>query len=144
MSKTTEIKSTNANASETKTAAEIVADLIGDREGFGPARIESLEIAVALGADEKTLVVLRDASRLCRNDTIILPAHRYESLSRGRGWARKGSGSSAVWGERADKGYRVSAGRWVVGATDGFSRKASDVWTVKHVRVGEATWTIAD
>lgn len=87
------------------------------------ARIESLQIAVELGADLATLAVLRDATRVNRQETIVLPMHRYEGLSRGKGWARKGKGSNAIWGEREENGYRVGAGRWIVGGNDGFSRK---------------------
>lgn len=75
--------------------------------------------------------------------TICLPPHRYEGLSRGRGWARKGRGANAEWGERTDGGYRVGPGRWTVGGNDGFSRKGEVIWTVEHIRVGEETWTVA-
>lgn len=107
-------------------------------------RREALEIASELGADDDTLIMLRDALRVNRSSTIVLPAHHYESLSRGRGWARKGKGSSTEWGERVGNGYKVGPGRWTVGGHDGFSRKWSDVWSVKHLKVGDQTWTIAD
>jgi hypothetical protein len=107
------------------------------------SRKDSLEKALDLGADEETLTALRDAIRLSRRPTIVLPAHRFESLSRGRGWARKGRGSDVSWGDREDGGYRVGPGRWAVGATDGFSRKASVDWQVKNVQIGQETWTIA-
>jgi len=110
----------------------------------GEKRRESLQIAIDLGADQKTLEQLRDAARIYRADYIVLPAHRYEGLSRGRGWARKGRGDSAVWGERTDDGYKVGPGRWTVGATDGFSRKATNDWTVKNIKVGDQIWTIAN
>jgi len=102
-----------------------------------------LEVAIALGADLETLEILRDASRISRILTIRLPAHRYEGLSRGRGWARKGRGDSVEWGEKASGGYRVGPGEWDVGATDGFSRKGSVHYVVSHVQVGPETWTIA-
>lgn len=107
------------------------------------SRRESLTRAVELGADDDTLVALCDALRVSRSDSIVLPAHRLENLSRGRGWARKGSRDSAVWGERTDKGYRVGPGRWTVGGNDGFRRKGEDTWTVAHVPVGPQTWTVA-
>lgn len=107
-------------------------------------RRESLAIAIGLGADDATLIRLRDARRLARRDDIVLPPHHYEGLSRGRGWARMGSGKSVVWGERDGAGYRVGPGRWSIGATDGFSRKDSIEWTVEHVRVGDQVWTTAD
>lgn len=73
----------------------------------------------------------------------MLPPHRFESLSRGSGWCRKGKGDSATWGERTDGGYRVGPGRWIVGGNDGFRRKGSDEWTVEHVTVGGQIWTVA-
>lgn len=84
------------------------------------------------------------AMRVARGESVVLPAGKYEGLSRGRGWARQGHGSSAVWGERESTGYRVGAGRWSVGSTDGFKRKDEVLWTVSHVTVGAETWTIAD
>lgn len=107
------------------------------------ARRESLQVAIDLGADEATLVLLRDAVRLARKDTIVLPPGKYEHLSRGRGWARKGKGDSAEWGEKEDDGYRVGPGRWSVGSNDGFNRKSDVSWVVKHIAVGPQTWTVA-
>jgi hypothetical protein len=78
-----------------------------------------------------------------RAHTILVPANRLENLSRGKGWARKGRGDRAEWGERADGGYRVGPGKWTVGGNDGFDRKREDVWDVEHVQVGAETWTIA-
>ena len=120
-----------------------IDDLIAGHD-VSAKRQETLAIAIAAGVDDRTLAALRDARRVNRRDTIILPAHRFEGLSRGRGWARQGRGDGAVWGERTDQGYRVGPGRWVVGATDGFARQAQDGWTVRHVTVGTATWTMAE
>jgi hypothetical protein len=106
-------------------------------------RRETLTIAQAKGATLQVLHAIANAPRVSKSDTIILPSLRYENLSRGRGWARKGKGLDAIWGERTDKGYRVGPGRWTVGATDGFSRKDSCTWTVKHVQVGSEVWTVA-
>lgn len=109
------------------------------------SRKETLVRAIELGASDDVLETLRDALRIHRNSqTIVLPALRYEHLSRGRGWARKGRGREVTWGERVDGGYQVGPGRWTVGATDGFSRKDSCDWSVKHVQVGSETWTIAN
>jgi hypothetical protein len=118
-------------------------------EAFGQlalsdARKASLLAAVGLGADLETLNQLASATRLAKSLTIVLPALRYESLSRGRGWARKGRGTAVTWGERVEDGYQVGPGSWEVGATDGFSRKDKRTWAVKHVRVGDQTWTIAN
>jgi hypothetical protein len=106
-------------------------------------RYAALQFAIDAGANEKVLAKLCEASLTSRKDTIVLPAHRFENLSRGRGWARQGRGNNVQWGEKVDGGYRVGPGKWSVGATDGFSRKGSDDWLVEHVRVGGETWTIA-
>jgi hypothetical protein len=106
-------------------------------------RKETLQRAIEIGADDKTLEMLRDATRVAQRETIVLPSHKYENLSRGRGWARKGKGDRVTWGEREDGGYRVGPGRWSVGSTDGFNRKGSTEWTVEHVQVGSETWTVA-
>lgn len=107
-------------------------------------RKATLVSAIELGATDAALTKIRDARRVCRDSkTIVLPSQRYESLSRGRGWARMGKGPGAVWGERADGGYRVGPGRWTIGGNDGFTRKGEDMWDVSHVAVGEQIWTIA-
>lgn len=108
------------------------------------ARIESLEIANGLAVSDDVFITLVRAARLSRGATIVLPPHRYEHLSRGRGWARMGQGGNATWGDRVRSGYRVSPGRWVVGATDGFRRKDEYHWKVKHIMVGDQTWTMAE
>lgn len=107
------------------------------------SRRESLAIAMDAGADAATLATLAIALRCARKSTIVLPAHRYEHLSRGRGWARKGTGNNAQCGERVTNGYRVGPGRWIVGARDGFARKDSDAWVVTAVQVGGEVWTVA-
>lgn len=125
---------------EGETVDERIARLgltdIGDR------RHEALAIA-HLYVDDATFRQLADARLLSKVDEIILPANRLEGLSRGRGWARQGTGSNVVWGRRVSGGYQVGPGRWSVGATDGFSRKRSDDWDVEHVTVGPETWTVA-
>lgn len=108
------------------------------------SRMRSLVLAHESGVDDETFGALGRAVRLARQASIVLPAHRFESLSRGRGWARQGRGDGATWGERVDGGYRVGTGRWSVGATDGFQRKNSTIWDVEHITVGDQTWTIAN
>lgn len=108
------------------------------------ARRERLARAIEIGASDAVLVKLRDANRTSTSRTIVLPVQRFETMSRGKGWARKGRGSSAEWGERVDGGYEVGPGRWTVGGNDGFSRKGEVSWVVAHVEVGTETWTIAD
>ena len=108
------------------------------------ARREILLIAIALGANDKILITIRDAMRVSRTDTVVLPPGRFEHLSRGKGWARLGKGDNVTWGERAEKGgYRVGPGKWAVGSSDGYTRKDSIPWTVKHITVGAETWTVA-
>lgn len=106
-------------------------------------RIQTLGRAAERGADGSALCLLASALRVARKDMITLPPHRFERLSRGKGWARKGKGAAAQWGERTDDGYAVGPGRWVVGGNDGFSRKGEDVWVVEAVEVGDETWTVA-
>src|SRR4051812_24609057 len=97
-------------------------------------RLETLTIAHDK-VDDATFTKLANALRAARKDTVLLPAHRFEGLSRGKGWARKGRGDSAVWGERDDGGYRVGPGKWTVGGNDGFTRKGQDEWVVAHIQV---------
>lgn len=117
---------------------------IGPLLPLGDGRRESLRLATEAGADMATLTRIAAALRVERKATIVLPMQRLEKLSRGKGWARKGRGDKAVWGERVDGGYEVGAGRWTVGGSDGFARKGEDVWTVEEIKVGEETWTIAN
>ena len=108
-------------------------------------RVALLAIAIAAGATPADLDRLADAVRATRGATIVLPEHRLEGLSRGSGWCRSGRGTTAVWGHRADGGgYRVGAGKWVVGGTDGFSRKGQTDWLVECIQVGESVYTIAN
>lgn len=122
---------------ETETAATRLERLV-PRATVTAARAESLAIAHAQGVDDATFRRLAAATRLARAVTVILPA-----VSRGRGWARLGRGPTAAWGERTATGYRVTTGRWTVGADDGGARKHQAEWTVAHVLVSAETWTIA-
>ena len=78
---------------------------------------------------------IAEANRVSTNSTITLPAGRYENLSRGKGWCRLGSGSSAEWATKTDSGYWSvdTPGKWTVGSTDGFKRKDQTPWTVAKV-----------
>jgi hypothetical protein len=127
---------------QTENLADRLARLCPSEEN-SEARVALLQRAHDAGASDKVILALATAIRIATRDTIKLPAHRFESLSRGRGWARKGRGDSAEWGERVDGGYRVGPGKWTVGGHDGFSRKGQDTWTVAHVTVGSETWTVA-
>jgi hypothetical protein len=125
------------------TLETITAKYTAENTTPNPKRIERLARAIELGASDDALEALCGAVRTSNTDTIVLPAHRLEGMSRGRGWARKGTRNKAVWGEREDNGYRVGPGKWTVGGNDGFSRKGETEWVVKHVTVGTETWTIA-
>jgi hypothetical protein len=110
---------------------------------------ESISEAVAtaheVGISDDDFIALCLARRFARKTTVVLPQGHLEGLSRGKGWCRKGKGDSAEWGEREGaKGYRVGPGDWVVGHSDGFSRKRQDRWRVRHITVGGETWTVAD
>lgn len=135
--------SITTNASAATTAQISIDEIIGGKD-INPIRRETMEIARANGATEAQLIAIRDARRTSRGETIILPTHRFENLSRGRGWCRKGKRDAAEWGEKEDGGYRVGSGRWTVGGNDGFSRKGEDVWDVKNITIGEMTVTTAD
>lgn len=131
-------------------ASGVVVEAVGARIArlglteISEMRLESLRIAHEAGVADDVFRKLGDAVRLNRRDTIILPKDRLENLSRGKGWARKGRGEAAEWGEREDNGYRVGPGKWVVGGNDGFRRKNETSWVVEHVKVGEQTWTVAN
>lgn len=125
----------------TETATERTARLA--LTDIGEGRAKTLGLAHP-HVDDETFRRIGDALRVNRDGpTITLPAHRFEGLSRGKGWARKGKGDSAEWGERTEKGYRVGPGRWTVGGSDGFSRKGEDTWTVEHITIDGKVWTIA-
>ena len=104
---------------------------------------ELLADAHALECSDEVFKQIADAHHVGQGLTVELPLGKYEHLSRGRGWARKGRGDRVAWGERTRDGYTVGPGRWTVGSTDGFSRKSSVDWWVEHVQVGAQTWTLA-
>lgn len=116
------------------------------RENTDPindVRKARLTRAVELDATDEALQALVGANRTSDTATIVLPRHRFESLSRGKGWCRKGKGNSATWGERVDGGYEVGPGKWTVGASDGYSRKGETDWVVSNITVGSEIWTVA-
>lgn len=124
----------------TETVTERIARL--KLEDVGETRLALLTEAHSL-VDDATFARISDAMRVAKGATVVLPAHKYEGLSRGRGWARQGRGDRAVWGERVSGGYRVGVGHWVVGGNDGFKRNGETEWDVSHVTVGTETWTVA-
>jgi hypothetical protein len=102
---------------------------------ISPTRAAVVVRAAAAGATPLQLKRIADACRTSEQASgILLPAGRYEGLSRGRGWARRGTGSDVEWGTREDGGYRVATeGTWTIGSTDGFSRKDATQWKVSRV-----------
>ena len=106
-------------------------------------RMDILADAADAGVSDKDLALMAKAPRIAEGDEITLPRHKLENLSRGKGWARCGSGRSAEWGKRCADGYRVGPGYWVVGGSDGYARKGEITWDVSHIRAGGKVWTVA-
>jgi hypothetical protein len=103
-------------------------------EKIGDGRCRALILAASRGATPQDLRAIAEAVRVSTGDGVTVPMHHYETLSRGRGWARLGRGEKAVWGERTEGGYRLrQEGRWVVGGHDGFSRRGETIWDVRRV-----------
>ena len=74
---------------------------------------------------------LATAVRIGTNEGITLPAGRFAGLSRGKGWCRQGSGSSAEWISAENGWYPITErGKYIVGSSDGYSRKEQTPWTV--------------
>lgn len=134
-------KTSKPKAPTPKTSAEIVAERFPN---VSEARARTLAKAIDTGASESALEKLKAATRVEFADQIALPKGAYDHLSRGKGWARKGRGDSAEWGEKSPQGWLVGPGSWLVHSTDGFNRKSEVDWRVEHVRVGDETWTIAN
>jgi hypothetical protein len=99
--------------------------------------------ALEAGATEEDFTDILACKRLELGTSVVIPQHHLEGKARGRGWARKGKGAQAVWGERTENGYRVGAGVWTVGGDDGFTRKGEDRWTVKTLTIGSLSVTLA-
>lgn len=110
---------------------------------INPVRKARLTRAVELDATDAALQAICGANRTSDKPTIVLPRHRLENLSRGKGWCRKGRGNNVTWGERVDGGYEVGPGKWTVGGSDGYSRKGEITWDVSNVTVGSEIWTVA-
>lgn len=121
---------------------------ITDRINLSERKAGAIIRACAAGITPADLKALAEAKFFAEGAELRLPAHHFEGLSRGRGWCRLGRGESTQWGRRVGErgaGYIVSApGRWHVGGFDGFTRKREDVYQVDAIRVGAATWLIAN
>lgn len=101
--------------------------------GVSPGRARLLVEAAAAGLSPAQLKKIAQAWRVGEG-SVILPAGKYEALSRGKGWCRLGTGSNAKWGSRVDGGYMIEeGGKWTVGSSDGFSRKDSDTYKAEEV-----------
>lgn len=125
---------TAANASMDAIVSEAAALISAiTTDSVSASRAKTMIIAAASLSPAK-LKALAEAARVSSAEGIVLPAGKFEHLSRGKGWCRQGTGSFATWGERVDGGYRVAKiGKWTVGSTDGFSRKDSVTWTVSKI-----------
>jgi hypothetical protein len=114
---------------------------VADRE----KRLTFILEAHELGATFKTLKALASAWRVSKKPSVEVPPGKFENLSRGRGWARLGSGQGVTWAQKLDNGnYKLDQeGKWHVGSTDGFKRKSDVEYVVKFHPVGDKTWTTA-
>lgn len=110
------------------------AKVIADKD-IGPLRMPSVISAAASGLSPKDIKDIAVALRVSQKDRgILLPAGTFENLSRGKGWCRLGRGSNVTWADRVDGAYLAnSAGTWVVGSNDGFSRKDQVEWKVMKI-----------
>ncbi len=105
----------------------------------------AIAVAKSLGKDEAVEVFQSAVSVGVQGElSVILPPNRFESLSKGRGWARLGKFDDAIWGVKVEGGYRVGRpGNWVVGGDDGFGRKREDSYKVARVKIGDMFWVVA-
>lgn len=96
------------------------------------ARAGTIRKALENGATVAQLVQVAAANRASRGDKIKIST-KYGHLSRGKAWARQGSGSSVTWAEKDGGTVWLTEGKWVVGSDDGFRRSQKDTWTVTRV-----------
>lgn len=108
-------------------------------------RDAAIAVAKSLGKAEAVAVFESAVSVGVQGElSVVLPANRLESLSKGRGWARLGKFDDAAWGVRVEGGYRVNRpGVWTVGGNDGFDRKREDDYKVARVKIGDLFWIVA-
>lgn len=139
----------NRDAAAEETANESIDQIVlAAREGLeeigsnvSDARVITLIRAAVTGLTPAQLKTIASAARVAKGDTIVLPTGKYDHLSRGKGWCRRGKGDSATWGQSVNGGgWKVGPGKWTVGSSDGFSRKEQVEWDVKNV----GGWTIAN
>lgn len=113
-------------------------------EALKPARIETLAAAVEAGVSDTGLEKLATAWGTSKRHEITLPFGAHETgRGKGRGWARMGTGSDALWGVDAERGFKVGPGEWTVGSTDGGAKSSRDRWLVEEVTVGAERWLVS-
>lgn len=96
-------------------------------------RLEHLVKAASAGATDAQLdrvAVVRATS----TEESIPYSTRYGHHSRGKAWARQGSGSSPIWAEKNGGTVYLTPGRWVVGSDDGFRRKEKVTVKVTNIK----------
>jgi len=95
-------------------------------------RAGMLAIAAANGATIAELARIAAAPYASVGDTVAVGT-RFGNLSRGKAWARRGSGSNVVWAKKSGGTVYLTPGNWTVGSDDGFRRKERALWTVSMV-----------
>lgn len=85
-------------------------------------RAGTLALAMSNGATVAELATIAAADYASRGDTVRVPT-RYGHLSRGKAWARQGSGSAVTWAEKRGGTVYLTPGTWTVGSDDGYSRR---------------------
>jgi len=91
-----------------------------------------LALAAANGASIAHLARIAAAPYASVGDTVAVGT-RFGHLSRGKAWARQGSGSNVVWARKSGGTVYLTPGNWTVGSDDGFKRKERVGWTVSAV-----------
>jgi hypothetical protein len=120
-------------AADATTAGHAIAARLGLT--VSDARAKTLVRCADAGATDAQLKAIASAELANSYGKIKLPAHRYEMLSRGRGWCRSADGVFA--NDRDGSLYVVTEpGQWTVGASDGFSRKDKTTYRVQRMQIG--------
>lgn len=88
--------------------------------------------AAAHGATVGELAQIAQARRASRGPHVAILT-RFGGLSRGKAWARIGSGSGAIWAEKEGGTVYLTPGDWIVGSDDGFKRKERSKWSVREI-----------
>jgi hypothetical protein len=129
------VEAANADLSQICAKVREMMQIITPEE-LSDGRCYTLVLAASRGATPRGLRDIAEALVVSREDGITVPAHRYESMFRGRGWARleKGDGDGEVWAERVAGGYRLrKEGRWIIGGSNGLTHEGETTWDVRRV-----------